>query len=61
MDKKGSVLRIASAIVGTSLFLIGVYLLNADRMLEAAFTGVIGVLLITISTFPFIKSSIRRK
>ena len=55
MLKKGSFFRILSAILGASTFLIAVYFLNKDDILQSAIFGVIGILLVTIATFPFLK------
>lgn len=55
MFKRGSFLRVLSAITGSAIFLVAIYFLNKDDFLNTAIFGVIGVLLIAISAFPFIR------
>jgi predicted membrane-bound mannosyltransferase len=57
LNKKGSALRIISAILGGILFLIALYFLNKEQLMQATVIGVIGVLLITVSLFPFLRST----
>jgi len=59
--KKGSYFRIISSIFGSALLLIALYFLNQEKFLYGGVMGIIGILLITISTLPFIKSLIKIK
>ncbi|MEK6917936.1 MAG: hypothetical protein AABW51_03215 [Nanoarchaeota archaeon] len=55
-NKKGYWYRAIFAIVGSVMLLVGIYLLNQNNFVEAAVLGILGILLITISVFPFAKT-----
>ena len=54
--KKGYWYRAVLAIIGSVELLVALYLLNKEKIIEAAILGITGILLITISVFPFIES-----
>jgi len=57
INKRGSTLRAIFAVVGAIFFLIAIYFLNVNEILQAAIFGIIGILLIAITSLPLIKSS----
>lgn len=56
-SKRGYWYRTFLAIIGSIMLLIGLYYLNQAKIVETAIFGIIGVLLITVSVFPFIEKS----
>jgi len=57
-EKRGSSFRAITALIGTILLLFALYLLNKENFLYGGAIGVIGILFITISLFPYIKATL---
>ena len=55
--KRGNTFRTISAIIGSAILLAAMYLLDQENFLYGGILGVVGILLITVSIFPYIKSS----
>ena len=55
--KRGNSIRVISSIAGSCLLLLGLYFLNKKDFLYGGAIGIIGILLITISIFPYIKAT----
>jgi hypothetical protein len=56
--KRGYWYRAIFAIIGSIMLLIALFYLNQEKVVNTAVFGIVGVLLITISIFPFVKSNI---
>lgn len=50
-------LRPIIAILGACLLVLALYFLNQEDFLYGGVLGIIGILMIAVSAFPFIKSS----
>jgi hypothetical protein len=54
-EKRGSTFRAISALIGTVFLFIALYFLNQENFLYGGILGIIGILFITISIFPYMK------
>ena len=55
-EKRGYAIRTMFAIIGSAILLASLYMLNKENFLYGGVLGIVGILLITISIFPYIKA-----
>lgn len=59
MPRGGITIKITSGIFGALMFLGAVFFLNEKDILQAGIFAIIGILLIVISVFPYMKGKIK--